>query len=112
MEDRDPETHIIDWQGLTLRIDYNPQWGVRLDCPAEEGGSPVFRVAHLEVRSTTPKKAPLPITETGYRSHFCNPDDVEELGGVVAYVMAWLLAEADTPEWKAANAAGRQLSLF
>lgn len=27
-------------------------------------------VAHLEIRSIAPERAPLPITATGYRSHF------------------------------------------
>ncbi len=37
-------------------------------------------IAHLEIRSIKPERAPLPITETGYRSHFHQP---EQFGNVL-----------------------------
>jgi hypothetical protein len=33
-------------------------------------------IAHLAIRSVAPERAPLPITETGYLSHFHQPGDV------------------------------------
>lgn len=70
-------------------------------------------IAHLEVRSIKPERAPLPITETGYRSHFHQPGTVEAQGGdVVAQVVAWLDEEAKKPEWRRAEEAARQFSLF
>jgi hypothetical protein len=53
-----------------------------------------------------------PITETGYRSHFLSPDEIEAVGGVFAYVVDALDEAAKRKEWKARQAAQRQLSLF
>ena len=55
---------------------------------------------------------PLPITETGYRSHFPHPADVEHLGGPVAYVEAWLDAMAQSKAWRRIDKGGLQLQLL
>lgn len=47
--------------------------------------------------------AQIPITETGYRSHFLPDGNVEEHGGPEAYVLAWLDHEADSAAWKNAK---------
>jgi len=57
-------------------------------------------------------RAVLPVTETGYRSHFVPREEVEALGGPVAYARAWLDHAARSPAWAAHMAASRQLSLF
>jgi orotate phosphoribosyltransferase len=54
----------------------------------------------------------LPITETGYLSHFVAADAIDEAGGPVAYVVAWLDRAAQDKEWKSRIEAQRQLSLF
>jgi hypothetical protein len=54
----------------------------------------------------------LPFTQTGYRSHFLHPDEVEAEGGPAAYVTAWLNAAAKERDWKAVQAATQQLDLF
>lgn len=59
-----------------------------------------------------PERAPLPITETGYKSHFCDRREIEAAGGPVAYALAWLDMAADSKTWREACAARRQLSLF
>lgn len=56
--------------------------------------------------------ARIPITETGYRSHFLHLDEITEFGGPVAYVEAWLNEMARTSEWQSHVASGEQLSLF
>ncbi len=99
MEGRDIQTFTHVWDGITLEISYEEDW--------LSGTS-----AHIQVRSIDPEREPLPITETGYRSHFCAPGDVTDHGGPVAYVMAWIDAEAETETWKKAKAARAQLSLF
>ena len=58
--------------------------------------------AHLEI--LTEDRSPHPISETGYRSHFCPRAEVEEAGGPLAYVTAWLETKDD--------GAPVQLSLF
>jgi hypothetical protein len=56
---------------------------------------------------------PLPITETGYRSHFHPRGTVEGLGGdVVAQITAWLDEESAKPAWKAHMERSRQGELF
>lgn len=94
------QTYRLHWQGIEIEATYTPQkWaGV---------------IAHLEVRSINPERAPLPITNTGYRSHFHQPGTIEAHGGdVVAQVLAWLDGEAAKPEWRALREASRQGELF
>lgn len=89
----------LTWRGIEIEARYTPlQWKV---------------IAHLEIESVAPERAPLPITETGYRSHFHQPGTVEANGGdVVAQVIAWLNEEAEKPEWKRYVESCRQFSLF
>ncbi|MFK7875877.1 MAG: hypothetical protein AB8B71_08850 [Paracoccaceae bacterium] len=76
------ETHRLTWQGIEIELTYKP-----------EGHGGV--IAHLEVRSINPERAPLPITETGYRSHFHPVGTVEvDEGTLVEQVTAWLDEEA------------------
>lgn len=98
------QTFTLDWEGFALSISYCADWS-----PSFKGiyGSPL---AHLEIRSIDGQ--PLPITETGYRSHFTNADSIEAEGGPVAFVRAWLDHDAQLPQWKAAKAKRQQLCLF
>jgi hypothetical protein len=50
-----------NWNGIEIEIRWNADYVV-----FDDGES----MAHLEVESVKPARAPLPITETGYRSHF------------------------------------------
>ena len=68
--------------------------------------------SHLEIEVKSPEGAPLPVTETGYRSHFLSPGLVEEAGGPIAYVGVWLEEEAKSAAWLRAEARWRQLDLF
>ncbi len=67
---------------------------------------------HIEVESIAPKKAPLPITETGYRSHFLSPLDLINAGGAVTFVEAWLAAECKGKAWTKSATAAAQGDLF
>lgn len=93
------QIHHFTWRGIEIEARYTPlQWKV---------------IAHLEIESVAPERAPLPISETGYRSHFHQPGTVEANGGdVVAQVIAWLDEEAASPEWKAYEESRKQLMLF
>jgi hypothetical protein len=64
------------------------------------------------MRSIDPADAPLPITETGYRSHFIAASAVAAAGGPVAYVDVWLTAESETPAWLEREQERLQLPLF
>ena len=96
----EPQTYRFVWQGIGIEAEYTPlKWNV---------------IAHLVIRSVNPRGAPLPITSTGYRSHFHQPGTVEGLGGdVVAQVIAWLDEEAEiNAEWRAYVEASKQGDFF
>jgi len=66
---RSLETHIILWRGLSLEVSYEQNW---------LGTEGAFSTAHLQVSTVAPQKAPLPITETGYRSRFIDAEMIED----------------------------------
>ncbi len=90
----------IDWNGLSIEVSYEPDW---LQNPGR---------AHLQLRSVAPERAPLPMSETGYRSHFCFTEDIVAEGGPIAYTVAWLDHAAEAPAWKAQQQKARQFTLF
>lgn len=100
------ERHEITWNGIQIDITYTSDT------------SPAFRESygrtldHLEIRSLAPKREPLPITETGYLSHFTARQIVEDAGGPAALVLAWLDHYAQSPVWKAKQISRQQLDLF
>jgi hypothetical protein len=96
----------FDWQGITVEVTYEPNW---LNVSNPDCDLPY---AHLEIRTVAPERAPLPITETGYKSHFLHPYEIEEFGGPVAYAEAWLNEMAKAQEWLDYQTSSRQLSLF
>ncbi len=67
---------------------------------------------HLEIESIKPKRAPLPITETGYRSHFLPALDLINAGGPVTFVTAWIAQEAKGKAWTKAAVVKAQGDLF
>lgn len=89
----------ITWRGVAIAVRYQPEkFGL---------------MSHLELRTVRPEGAALPVTETGYRSHFIEPGTVENFeGGVVAYVTAWLEEEARSKEWQKKQLQSRQPELF
>lgn len=100
---RSIESHTIVWRGITIEVRYEPCW---------LGSEGEFSTAHLEVRAQMPDRAAIPITETGYRSHFANPGEIEDEGGPVAFVTAWLNEAAQSKGWKEKEDASRQYALF
>lgn len=70
-----------------------------------------FKEDHIEITVAKPKGAPIPITDTGYRSHFMQAADLKRAGGPVAFVTAWLEQEARTKAWARAELKWRQLEL-
>ena len=95
----EPQTFRLLWQGIEIEIVYTPRrWGV---------------IDHLDIRSVMPERAPLPITGTGYRSHFMQPGTIDTHGDdVAAQVNSWLDEEAAAPEWRANVERARQGELF
>lgn len=98
------QIYRFTWHGIEIEARYNPHhYG---------------EIAHLEIETVAPERAPLPITETGYRSHFhprglVRPNEGESLGdAAIRSVVEWLDTEAAKPDWKARVEAERQLELF
>lgn len=98
------ETFALEWRGIAIHVRYAANW---LNMAAKG-----YDTAHIEVEALDPERAPLPITETGYRSHFTSVETVAACGGPVAFVTTWLEEEAARPAWKAYEARSRQLTLF
>ena len=92
-----------NWNGIEIEIRWIADY-----LAFDDGNS----MAHLEVMSLKPERAPLPITETGYRSHFIFRSEVERMGGPEAYVEAWIAEVTNTIKWRNAEVASRQYALF
>jgi hypothetical protein len=67
---------------------------------------------HIEIEAVEPKRAMLPITETGYRSHFIKSEDVDRCGGVRRFVTEWLASAAASKPWQRSQQAAKQGDLF
>lgn len=92
------------WHGIKIEVAYEADW-----LGSSEGPDPL---SHLGITSVEPAKAPLPFTETGYRSHFIEPGTVEQAGGPASFVSAWLEEASTSRAWRRYEAESRQLSLF
>jgi hypothetical protein len=67
---------------------------------------------HIEVQAVKPAKAPMPISETGYRSHFMTALELINAGGPIVFVAAWLDREAKGKDWTRRQTARQQGDLF
>ncbi|MAU12869.1 MAG: hypothetical protein CL607_23820 [Anaerolineaceae bacterium] len=92
----------LTWQGITIAITYKPE---AFKSFREHYGT---ALAHLDIRA----REPLPITSTGYCSHYLAQDDVNSSGGPVAYVQQWLDHAATDSDWQLMQSQHQQLPLF
>jgi len=90
------EIHRLTWQEIEIEVRY---------CRESFAG-----YAHIEIESVC--RSPLPVTETGYRSHFTRPEVIAEYGGPLALVEAMLAAYAKDKNWRQSETERKQLSLF
>lgn len=67
---------------------------------------------HIEIHVIEPKKAMIPLTDTGYRSHFIDGEELKEAGGVRRFVEQWLTTESRSKEWQKKDLARQQGDLF
>jgi hypothetical protein len=67
---------------------------------------------HIAVESIKPKKAPLPISATGYLSHFIPALQLINAGGPVRFITAWIEHEARGKNWQKQAATKAQGDLF
>jgi len=101
MKDCIYQSYRLEWRELEIEVRYCPDW---------LGSNEKYATAHIEVESVC--RSPLPITETGYVSHFTIAELVEAEGGPVSFVEAWLNALAGKKAWKDTEVRRRQYSLF
>ena len=94
-----PATHPTTWYGVSLKIVHR--------CDYIFPGTD-----HIDTYVISPKGARLPITETGYLSHFIDARALVDGGGAVAFVLAWCDREAKSKEWQKQEAACAQKDLF
>ena len=95
------QTHNMHWEGIDIEVKYTPQDFNNM-------------IAHLEIHSISPPRAPLPMTETGYRSHYHSVGIIESEanGDVVAFVTAWLDEKAKGKKWIEYQKVNIQMELF
>lgn len=86
------------WEGVTLLVSYEAAW---LGLGHGELEDPT---AHLELQVLFPRGAPLPVTDSGYRSEFLPCGLVEAAGGAEAFTRRWLDERKDTLFWRVARA--------
>lgn len=103
---RQIETTNIVWQGIQIAVSYEANWLNMGEAPGR------CDVAHLQVETLAPEGARLPITETGYRSHFTSSATIDAFGGPAAFVEAWLEEESQRPQWRLWQDQSRQMTLF
>lgn len=96
---RQSTSHTVTWREFKLRIKHTPDY-------LEAGWS------HVELQLVAPKDAPLPITTTGYRSHFLAETELIAGGGAVVLFTAWLDREAKSKAWAKAEFKWRQGDLI
>lgn len=103
--ERSIEVHALHWRGVDIEITFEREW-----LSIEQADD--LAASHLTVTATRPERARLPITETGFRSQFLHFSEIDEAGGPVTYVEAWLDHMAGSREWIAYEQASCQPSLF
>ena len=84
----------LTWHGLEIAVTCVPNW-LNSDH------------AHIEIRCAEP----LPITNTGYRSHFMPIRELEQWNSLDAFLLAWLDEASGSKDWQRIWAMRQQLSL-
>jgi len=85
----------IEWQGISIEITHTPDW-------------PGHGYQHIELRAVER----LPVTETGYRSHFIHDEHMALFKDATEFVIEWLDEFAKDPVWLRHVEASKQLTLF
>lgn len=94
MNDENPyQTFLLVWNLIEIEITYNPDYS---EATRRISG---YRLAHLQL--TSKDRVPLPMTETGYRSHFTAAKSIEAFESPIDFVKAWLTESEQSKQWKA-----------
>lgn len=92
-------TRRLVWREVTLRVRHRRDYLT----PGTD---------HIELIVIAPEGAPVPITDTGYRSHFIGAEELRRSGGPCAFFLAWIEREAKSKAWAKTEFEWRQLELF
>lgn len=97
MRKRETIESSLVWEGRLIRLFYTPRhYGV---------------IDHVAIRSEDGE--PLPITETGYKSHYFGPvEPILAINEVSDMVIEWLNKDAQSKAWKSHVEESRQGRLF
>lgn len=96
---RAPASRVQTWEHVRYRVRHTPDYIIK-------------GTNHIEVVVISPKKEPLPITETGYLSHFVTDGSCPGIDDAITFVTAWIEREAKTKRWQKLDQKRRQLALF
>jgi len=99
-------TQYFTWQNIKIAVRFHPN---RFPVSNQENAD---AMAHLEIKSMEPLNAPIPISETGYKSHFVPKDAILAYGTPLEFVKEWLNVQSQTKLWKAHLERSRQGVLF
>lgn len=75
------EEFMITVSGSPLKVRYNAKWG-----------SGLLGVAHMEFHSPESPAQPIPVSETGYRSHFLPRENVSSFDSPAHYAVSYCMA--------------------
>ncbi len=96
---RVPTTTRGTWQHVIFRVRHTPNYIIT-------------GTDHLELIVIAPKREPLPITATGYLSHFVVDKSIRNAKAGLVFFLDWIEREAQTRVWQKADNKRRQLDLF
>ena len=94
-----PTTARGTWQHVTFRVRHTPDYLIK-------------GTDHIELIVIAPRKEPLPITETGYLSHFVTDGGVRDGKTALAFFLDWIMSEEKSKRWQKADNKRRQGDLF
>ena len=83
-------TYSFHWNDILIHVTYHPNMFANFD--------------HLEIRTEkqdSPCRPAIPLTETGYKSHFAPHGDITADGDPVSYVKEALAEAEQSPHWQA-----------
>lgn len=106
MEHDVEKRYEFEWRGISIEIYYVQSFSKAY---FDALGYPL---SHLSIESVSPKRAPLPMTETGYLSDFIQGGNLGDYDNPCDYVKASLDHAAKSPEWIQHQASQNQMALF
>ena len=104
---KDRDVYQLHWRGIKIAVSQRarPFGGAFRESHGHD-------LIHVEVRCVRPERAPLPITETGYKSLWVIDENLEQFSDAAAYVKLLLDEAAQSKEWQAAEQQAAQYNLF